>query len=270
MKANLKTSIVVPIFNESATVIQLLERVVSAPLPEGVTREIVIVESNSKDGTRELVQDYIAKNKSRFGFDIKLVLQAKPSGKGNAVREGFKNATGDFIIIQDGDLEYDVNDYPSLLRPLMEGKSQVVVGSRHLSAGSWKIRKFDQTPFKAAIYNFAGIFFHGYFNLMFWSKVTDPTTMFKVFRRDCLDKITLRGDRFEFDLELLGKLILAGFTPYEVPVTYNSRGVEQGKKIRFFQDGYRCMMMMTMCRIEYALKNFAEFLRFGASTEPKA
>ncbi len=260
-------SIIVPVFNESATVKELLERVIAAPLPEGMDKEIVIVESNSTDGTRHLVQSFVNKTPDTAGLKMKLVLQDRPSGKGNAVRAGFDNATGDIIIIQDGDLEYDVNDYPILVQPILEGRTHVVVGSRHLSAGSWKIRKFDQTPIRATIYNFAGIFFHGYFNLMFWSKVTDPTTMFKVFRRDCLKRIKLRGDRFEFDLELLGKLILAGYVPFEVPVSYNSRGIEQGKKIRFFQDGYRCMLMMTMCRLEYSLKALLKNLRLsGASS----
>lgn len=259
----MKTSIVVPLFNEVSTVNELLTRVVQAPMPVGVDKEIIIVESNSTDGTRLAVQNFLASERNG-PIEFKLVLQEKPKGKGNAVRAGFENATGDFIIIQDGDLEYDVNEYPLLLQPLIDGKSQVVVGSRHLSAGSWKIRKFDQTPVKASIYNFAGIFFHGYFNLMFWSKVTDPTTMFKVFRRDCLSKITLVGDRFEFDLELLGKLILAGYTPYEVPVSYNSRGVEEGKKIRFFQDGYLCMLMMTRCRIEHTLIRFLNYFKILA------
>lgn len=261
----MKVSIVVPIFNESATVKELLLKVIQAPLPAGVDRELVIVESNSPDGTRKIVQEFISEQQPNLNFLLNLVLQEKPSGKGNAVREGMDNATGDIIIIQDGDLEYDVNDYPTLVQPILDGKTSVVVGSRHLSAGSWKIRKFDQTPIKAAIYNFAGIFFHGYFNLMFWSKVTDPTTMFKVFKRDCLKKITLRGDRFEFDLELLGKLILAGYVPYEVPVSYNSRGVEQGKKIRFFSDGYRCMLMMTVCRLEHWAKSLTSYFQFSTS-----
>ncbi len=265
----MKTSIVVPLFNEAATCSELLNRVIKAPLPENMKREIIIVESNSTDGTRQAVQKFIADQGPNPGFEINLILQDKPKGKGNAVRAGFANATGDFIIIQDGDLEYDVNEYPMLLQPLIDGHTQVVVGSRHLSAGSWKIRKFDQTPIKATIYNFAGIFFHGYFNLMFWSKVTDPTTMFKVFRRDCLEKITLVGDRFEFDLELLGKLILAGYTPLEVPVSYNSRGIEQGKKIRFFQDGFLCMMMMTRCRLEHSFNSFLKLFQFAGATNKK-
>ena len=154
-------SIVVPVFNESATVAELLKRVIAAPLPQGIDKEIVIVESNSTDGTRGLVQSFVSKTPNTADLKIKLVLQEKPSGKGNAVRAGFDNATGDIIIIQDGDLEYDVNDYPILVQPILEGRTHVVVGSRHLSAGSWKIRKFDQTPIRAAIYNFAGIFFHG-------------------------------------------------------------------------------------------------------------
>jgi len=264
-----KVSIVVPVFNESATVNELLKRVITAPLPAGMSREIVIVESNSTDGTRGLVQDFMKKNPSTPDVELKLVLEEKPSGKGHAVRAGFKGATGDIIIIQDGDLEYDVNEYPILVQPIVDGRTHVVVGSRHLSAGSWKIRKFDQTPIRAAIYNFAGIFFHGYFNLMFWSKVTDPTTMFKVFRRDCLKRITLRGDRFEFDLELLGKLILAGYVPYEVPVSYNSRGIEQGKKIRFFQDGFLCMVMMTMCRLEHSFKSLARVFGMGSANKAR-
>ena len=228
-------SIIIPVYNEAATVVRLLDQVWLQSLP--IPKELVIIESNSTDGSRALVQSWVGRTKSQDpGASISLLQQPVPRGKGNAVREGLAAARGTYILIQDGDLEYDVSDYPALLQPLIEGKTRFVLGSRHLSAGDWKIREFAKEPWKAILLNFGGILFHGLFNVLFGTKLTDPTTMYKVFRRDCLEHFTLTGNRFDLDFELVGKLIRAGFPPLEIPVGYRSRSYAEGKKIRIIHD----------------------------------
>jgi glycosyltransferase involved in cell wall biosynthesis len=231
----LKVSIVIAVYNEAPTVAELLRRVWMQPLP-GLTKEIVVVESNSSDGSREIVADFVAAHEADSSSRIRAVYQDAPRGKGNAVRQGFAVATGDILLIQDADLEYEVSDYPDLLSPIVSGRTAFVLGSRHMGPERWNIRKFAHSSFKAAFMNLGGRLFHGLFNLVFSTRLTDPTSMYKVFRADCLEGLRLSSNRFDFDYELLGKLIRAGFAPLEVPVSYASRGFEQGKKIRIFRD----------------------------------
>lgn len=243
-----KLSIVIPVFSEVTYVTELLERVWKAALPDGLHKEIIIVESNSKDGSREQCQKFIASHPADSRRSAQLILQDQARGKGNAVREGFKYATGDIVLIQDADLEYDVNDYSSLVEPILNGKTGFVLGSRHLSSGGWKIRKFEQSPVKAALLNFGGLFFHGLFNVLFGTKLTDPTTMYKVFRRSFLKEFSLTANRFDFDYELLGKLIRTGHIPLEVPVIYKSRSFAEGKKIRIFRDPLGWILILFRAR----------------------
>ena len=242
----MKVSIVIPVYNEGATVGELLHQVWEQPLE--LEKEMVIVESNSSDGSRDIVKKFAQEKDALAPGSVKLVLQERPRGKGSAMREGFAHATGDIILIQDADLEYDVKDYPAVLAPIVEGKTAFVLGSRHLSAGSWKIRKFEGAFIKAQFMNLGGALFHGYFNILFGTHLTDPTTMFKVFRRDCLEHFTLKANRFDFDFELLGKLIRAGYPPLEVPISYVSRGFEEGKKVRIFRDPPMWMWMILKTR----------------------
>lgn len=230
-----KLSIIVPVFNEGKTVRQLLDLVWNQQI-SGVEKEFVIVESNSQDDSRAIVQKFANEKNTIVPHSVKLILQEAPGGKGKAVREGFRAATGEIILIQDADLEYDVKDYPSLLEPILDGHSHFVLGSRHMGAGNWKIRKFGKNQIRSRIMNLGGILFHGLFNLFFGTRLTDPTTMYKVFRRSCLKEFDLVSNRFDFDFELLGKLIRAGFMPIEIPVSYVSRGFEDGKKVRVFRD----------------------------------
>lgn len=226
-----RLSIIFPAFNEIMTVKETLRAVWEQALP-GIDKELIIVESNSTDGTRKAVQEFAR----QAGPQVKLILQDRPRGKGAAVREGLATATGDIILIQDADMEYDTKDYPGLLLPIIEGRADFVLGSRHMAAETWRIRRFEQRSFRALVLNLGGMFFHGLFNLVYGVRLTDPTTMYKVFRRSCLDTLSFKCNRFDFDLELVAKLIRAGHKPLEVPVTYQSRSFEQGKKIRFFHD----------------------------------
>jgi glycosyltransferase involved in cell wall biosynthesis len=227
----------------------LLNQVLQQPLPENLQKEIIIVESNSTDGTRQEVQSFCKENSNSPLAEVRLVLQDRPQGKGNAVREGMTYVTGDIILIQDGDLEYDVADYPQLVQPILDHHADFVLGSRHLSAGTWKIRKFEENAFKDLFMNVGGVIFHLFFNLVYSVKLTDPTTMFKVFRTDCIRGVIFEGDRFEFDYELVGKLIRLGFIPLEVPISYRSRGFAEGKKVRILQDPFLWVMAILRFRL---------------------
>jgi len=242
-----KVSIVIPVFNEVETIEELLRRVLEQPIP-GLEKEVVIVESRSTDGTREKIQKFLM-DYSHSGVKVKLILQESPCGKGHAVREGLQSVTGDIILIQDGDLEYDVRDYPTLLDPILQGKAELVLGSRHLGVGHWKIRRFEENQVKSALLNLGGVFFHSFFNLLYQQRLTDPTTMYKVFRTDCLEGIVLQANRFDFDYELLGKLLRKGYQPYEVPVSYVSRSFKEGKKIRVFRDPWTWLIAIVRYRL---------------------
>lgn len=231
----MKLSIIIAVFNEESTVGVLLNRVWGTQI-DGITKEIIIVESNSTDRSREICSEFVERHQNATGDSIQLHLQSAPLGKGFAVREGLAKATGDIVIIQDADLEYDINDYQFLIKPITEGKADFVLGSRHLAAGNWKIRKFNKSPVKSTLFNIGGLLFHALFNRIYGQNLTDPTTMFKVFRRSCIEGLRFTSNRFDFDFELVGKLIRAGYNPLEIPVSYFSRGFEEGKKTRIFRD----------------------------------
>jgi hypothetical protein len=220
-------SIVLPVYNEAATFPVLMEKLLNLELGN-IRKEIIIVESNSQDGSRELVQNY----RDRPG--IKIIFQERPNGKGNAVREGLEHATGDVLIIQDADLEYDLNDYQALLEPVIGFKSPFVLGSRH--GGSRKMRQFNDQQGVAELLNFGHVFFTTLLNILYHQNMKDPFTMYKVFRRDCLFGLKLECNRFDFDHELVIKLIRKGYPPKEIPVNYRSRSFKQGKKVRLFRD----------------------------------
>ncbi|OGS07983.1 MAG: cell wall biosynthesis glycosyltransferase [Elusimicrobia bacterium RIFOXYA12_FULL_51_18] len=220
-------SIIVPVYNEKSTFPELIGALTAKEL-HGLNKEIIIVESNSTDGTREEVLKY----KDTPG--IKLVFEEKPLGKGHAVRAGLARATGDFIMIQDGDLEYDLNDYDELLEPLLKYRKAFVLGSRH--SKGWKMRHFADQPVISLIMNFGQIFFATLLNIFCGQKLKDPFTMYKVFRKDCIYGLTFKANRFDFDWEIVIKLLRKGYRPLEIPVNYNSRSFNEGKKVSFFKD----------------------------------
>lgn len=231
-------SILIPIYNEAPTVLELLKNVIEQPLPSGLNKEVIIIESNSTDGTREIVQKFAVQFPQSSKISLRLIQQDQALGKGNAARQGLKLASGEIILIQDGDLEYDTADYPQLIQPILDGHADFVLGSRHLSAGSWKIRKFEESPVKAFYMNLGGSLFHAGFNWLYSVKLTDPTTMYKVFLKSCVNGVTFECNRFDFDFELVAKLIRLGFIPLEVPVSYRSRGFEKGKKVHILRDPF--------------------------------
>jgi glycosyltransferase involved in cell wall biosynthesis len=247
LTGQMKVSIIIAVYNEAATVAALLDRVWTQPLPE-VAKEIIIVESNSTDGSRELIGEFLAHHAGTASQRIHVIHQEGPRGKGHAIREGLAAATGDILLIQDADLEYDVADYPDLLRPIIEGRAAFVLGSRHMGPSRWKIRNFANNRLQALLMNVGGILFHAFFNALYSSHLTDPTTMYKVFRADCLNGLRFTCDRFDFDFELLGKLMGAGFSPLEIPVSYESRGFGDGKKIRVVRDPLSWVLAIVRCR----------------------
>jgi glycosyltransferase involved in cell wall biosynthesis len=242
-----KVSIIIAVYNEAGTVETLLERVWAQPLP-GLTRELIIIESNSTDGSREIVAEFAARCMDTVPSQVQVIYQDRPYGKGHAIRQAFAAASGDILLIQDADLEYDVTDYPNLLRPIIEGRTAFVLGSRHLGPDSWKIRQFADNGLLASFMNAGGVLFRGFFNLVFSARLTDPTTMYKVFRSSCLEGLGFDCNGFDFDFELLGKLILAGYVPLEVPVSYKSRGFDEGKKIRIWRDPFTWVAAILRCR----------------------
>jgi hypothetical protein len=222
-------SIIVPVYNEKNTFPELMRTLLAKRLDHlGLEREIILVESNSTDGTRELVA----------GFDstpgVKILWQDRPRGKGHAVRAGLGVATGDIVLIQDADLEYDLNDYDALLEPLLAGRAAFVLGSRH--GGRLRMRRFQEQQLLGEALNVAHLLLAGFINVLYGQSMKDPFTMFKVFRRECLYGLQLECNGFDFDHELVIKLVLKGYRPLEIPVNYCARSFKQGKKISFFRD----------------------------------
>jgi SAM-dependent methyltransferase len=238
-----KLSIIVPVFNEVRTFAETFERVYAAQVA-GCDREIVLIESNSTDGSRELVQ----KVASRPG--VVALYEDRPQGKGHAVRAAIAASTGDFVLIQDADSEYDVRDYDIVLEPLVTLSATFVLGSRHMGGRTWKIRQFANQRALAYVMNMAHESFTAIANALYGTEMRDPTTMYKVFRRDAYEGIRFTRDRFDFDWELVCKLVRRGHVPIEVPVNYQSRSFAEGKKVRFFRDPLTWLETIVASRYE--------------------
>jgi len=197
----------------------------------GLDLEIVIVESRSTDGTRDDVARVAGHPR------VTVVWQEQPRGKGHAVRAGLAVATGDFVLIQDADLEYDVDDYDMLLAPLRQFQRAFVLGIRHGKGGhTWKVRHFTDRALLGKWMNFGHLVFTTLFNVVYGQRLTDPFTMYKVFRRECLSGLRLEANAFDFDWELAGKLVRCGYPPLELPVSYTSRSFSEGKKVTMIRD----------------------------------
>lgn len=220
-------SIIIPVYNEENTVRQVLDALVEKQFAR-VDKELIIVESNSTDHTREIVKEY------EKVPCVKLVLEDRPQGKGHGVRTGLTHATGDFISFQDGDMEYDIDDYDKLLEPLVEYQKAFVLGSRHLKGKS--MREFSDQKLVSRVMNVAHVVFTWMVNVVCRSHMKDPFTMYKLFQRECIYKMPLECNRFDFDWEIVIKLIRKGFLPLEIPITYCSRSYSEGKKVSFIKD----------------------------------
>ena len=232
-----KVSIVIPVYNEEATVQDLVRLVVNAPLPEGVTREIIMVNDCSKDGTKAKL-DELPKLCPNCKFEIKH--KEVNEGKGAALRDGFKLATGEVILIQDADLEYDPQDYVKLLQPIADDKADVVYGSR-----------FIGEPHRVLYYyhTLGNKFLTTMSNMFTNLNLTDMEVCYKVFRKSVLDRITIKCNRFGFEPEITAKI--AKMRPrlriYEVGVAYYGRSYEEGKKITW-KDGIKAILTIIRFR----------------------
>lgn len=234
-----KLSIILPCFNEEKTVAQVIETLLAKDLK--LDKEIIIVESNSTDSTREVVRRYEGKP------GVKVLYEERPQGKGHAVKTGLAAVTGTIVLIQDADFEYDIDDYDALLEPILQRRTSFVLGSRTLGGGDWKVRQFAGTPLKRTLLNVGQLVFAATFNALYQQRITDVNTMFKVFRTECLDGVTLVSNGFNLDIELACKIVKNGYSPMEVPVNYVARGFAEGKKISFVRD---------------ALPSYAAFVRY--------
>jgi glycosyltransferase involved in cell wall biosynthesis len=223
-----KISVLMAAYNEELTFEKSVRDLVKILENLPFSYELIIVESNSTDNTRSLA----TKLQTEFGY--RLILQPQALGKGFAIREAFLYKTGDVFLIYDADGEYNPGDIPKLLSPITSGASSFVLGTRH-QAG-FAMREMSDYKVKSMIMNYAHKFFTFLINLFFGTKLTDPFTMYKIFRAEVFENIELVSNRFDFDWELVGKAIRRGSIPIEVPILYVSRSFSEGKKIRFFYD----------------------------------
>ena len=235
-------SVIVPVYNEIPTVRTALDALTAKRIT-GYDLQLILVESNSTDGSREVVLSY------RDLPAVTVILEEVAMGKGHAVRAGLEVAKGDIVVIQDADLEYDLADYEKLLAPIAAGQCAFVLGSRHTKRG-WAIRKFTDQKVRAAVLNLAHWTFALMINASLGIWLTDPFTMYKVFRRDCIRGLRLECNRFDFDWELLIKLVRKGYRPVEIPVSYRSRSFSQGKKVSIFRDPLTWMVALAKYRFQ--------------------
>ena len=223
----MKVSIVMPCYNEISTIKTITRRVLSVELP--IEREIVIVDDFSTDGTREYLETFENHD------EIKVVFHKLNRGKGAALRTGFAHATGDIILIQDADLEYDPDEYPKLLRPILESKADIVYGSRFVGGESHRVLYF---------WHSLGNKFLTFLSNMFTNlNLTDMEVCYKVFKRDILNNIELQEDRFGFEPEFTAKISRLGCPIYEVGISYYGRTYSEGKKINW-RDGVRAVYVI--------------------------
>ena len=235
-----RLSIVVPVYNERQYVGEVLRALIDKDLP--IEREIVVVESNSDDGSREIVRSFAGEE------GVRVIFEDVARGKGHAVRVGLAEATGTIVMIQDADFEYDLDDYESLLEPILQHHASFVLGSRSLGLDDWKVRRYAKSRVKGFLMNAAQVAFAQTFNLLYQQKVSDINTMFKVFRTECIEGCRFRGNGFNFDIELTCKIVRNGFSPHEVPVNYVARSFDEGKKINFLLDAYPSYFQLFRCR----------------------
>mgnify|MGYP001259335905 FL=1 len=227
----MKLSVVIPCYNEADTIEKVIVAVLSAPYPD---KEIIVVDDCSTDGTREILKEKIAAKVSR------IIYQSVNQGKGAALRQGIQAATGEIVIIQDADLEYDPAEYPKILQPIIDNKADVVFGSRFMGGEPHRVVYFWHRLGNGLITLMSNMFT----NLT----LTDIETCYKAFRREIIQSITIEEDRFGFEPEITAKISKMKCRIYEVGISYYGRTYDEGKKINW-KDGFRALY----CIIKYNL-----------------
>lgn len=211
-----------PVYNERQTVEEIVRRVLAVDL-DGIHKELILVDDGSTDGTREVLNTLGRQDLP----GVKIVLHHQNQGKGAAIRTGLGHANGDLIVIQDADLEYDPRDYVVLLQPILDGKADVVYGSRFMG------------PHRA--FNFLHMLGNKFLtlitNVLYNTILTDMETCYKVFRVEVLRNIRIRSNRFDFEPEITAKVLKRGYRVFEVPISYSGRDLDEGKKISAWRDG---------------------------------
>jgi glycosyltransferase involved in cell wall biosynthesis len=225
-----KLSVIVPVFDERNTVVEIVRRMRAVDLP--VELEIVIVDDGSSDGTRDVLRQLADST-------VRVVVHDVNRGKGAAIRSGLAHVTGDLVLIQDADLEYDPEDWPKLLAPILRGKARVVYGSRF--TGERRNMLF--------LHWVGNRFLSLVTNVLYNTTLSDMETCYKLFDRSLLDGITLRAERFEFEPEVTAKLLRRGIRIYEVPISYTGREFDEGKKITW-RDGFIALWTLVKYRFK--------------------
>lgn len=231
----MKLSIIIPVYNEARTIDQILERVNA--VDTGLEKELVVVDDGSTDGTRDVLPTLQEKYPA-----MTVILHEKNQGKGAALRTGLNQATGDIMLIQDADLEYDPRDYGALLKPILEDRADVVYGSRFAGGGAHRVLYFWHMIGNQVITLCS--------NMMTNLNFTDVEVCYKVFRREVIRSIQLKEERFGFEIEVTAKIAKADWRIFEVPVSYYGRPYAEGKKITW-KDGFRAMW----CILKYRFKD---------------
>jgi len=230
-----RLSVVVPVYNEERTVEALLHAVLATPLPDGIEREVIVVDDASTDGTRAQLAPFDADPR------VRVLAQSVNRGKGAALRRGFAEAQGDFAIVQDADLEYDPIEYSKLLAPILDGKADVVFGSRFAGSGARRVLFFWHMVGNRVLTLLS--------NMTTNLNLTDMETCYKMFRIEVLRRIRIEEDRFGFEPEITAKVARLGVRVYEVGISYAGRTYEEGKKIGW-RDGVRALW----CIVKYGLQ----------------
>src|ERR1700730_10033587 len=226
----MKLSILMPVYNERTVVARCVAQVLAAPLPEDLERELIIVDDRSTDGTEAILERLAAQHP-----EIRFFRHDVNRGKGAAVRTAIEQATGDFSIIQDADLEYDPSEYPILVRLLLDVRADAVFGSRYLAGSQTRVLPYWHSMINKALTTVSNMFC----NL----KLTDMETCYKIFRTDLLKSIPVRSDRFGFEPEIVMKCAKRMLRLYEEPLSYHGRTYEEGKKIGW-KDGLKAMLVI--------------------------
>lgn len=236
----MKLSIIVPVYNEEKTVIKLLDRLKKENIPN-TKKEIIVVDDGSSDNTLKLLENYVKKNK-----DIKLLRHKKNSGKGQAVRTGINKATGEYILIQDADLEYHPKFIKSLLKPIYEKEAKVVYGTRIKRAPNLN---GEEKTFQFLLHYLGNRSLSFITSVLYGQWITDMETCYKLFPKKAMNDIKLNARGFELEPEITAKLLKKGYKINEVPIKASPRGYDEGKKINTVKDGTKALWSLIKYRI---------------------